>query len=196
MHFDVKSLLTTQSVAELSYLKGKMVDEIRITTAGSFDKMYGLNHNMGFLVAFKENERELALLCNSMPNVNNVEFPRLDILDMKLCTSEFKSDLEDLNTAVGVQWTGQTLASVSIIRDKVKWGTEEETWELIIDKGLKFKFENNLELLIMTRDSSLGMMEFWIGESITWIQNPEKFSDSYMLDSSELRSIQRVEQFI
>jgi hypothetical protein len=171
----IQSLLTNESIVELRELKGKFVSEIRITTAGSFDKMDGSNHNMGFLLVFKENESEIAFLSNSIPNDSNVEFPRLEITHLKNCTSEFKQDMEDLSTALGVKWIGQRIVSISMIRDTVKWITVNESWVLIIDKGLMFKFENNLELLVIVRDSSLGMMDFWIGKSINWINDSERF---------------------
>lgn len=51
-------------------------------------------------------------------------------------------------------------------------------------------------MLVMVRDSSFGLMEFWYGQSQDWSIEERNYQQPYMYETSELRRIERVERDI
>lgn len=122
------------------------IEEIQITTAGSPDICYGCHHNMGFLMTLRTIGKDVAISNVTTYQDERVEFPKFFVEDKDLSNSEFIDDLESIKSALNIQWTPQKLESISIVRDKVIWETNKETWELLIDSGIRLKFRNNLEI--------------------------------------------------
>jgi hypothetical protein len=99
---------------------------------------------------------------------------------------------EDICSALEYAWECKVLRTVKMIRDQVSWVHDSVLRTIEIDIGIKLIFDD-VELVIMARDSSLGIIEFWIGTSQAWTNDSSTYRDIYSFHSDELVGIERNE---
>ncbi|MEV2908004.1 hypothetical protein ABNF65_04940 [Paenibacillus larvae] len=186
--------MSSDSLNLLASLVGDKINKVSITTAGRPDRQNESQHNMGFLVLLQSNNKEVVIFSSPNKTDEGVEFPRLNVVYSQDYSDEDElfNEREDIETALEYTWRCKNLLSGSIIRDKVSWMANEIKWTLETDVGVKLKF-NDVQLLVMARDSSFGVLEIWVGKSQEWINNTERYKEIHSFDPSELREIERIE---
>ncbi|MFD2172162.1 hypothetical protein [Tumebacillus lipolyticus] len=156
-----KVSLSESSKNWLRKLKGKVVRGISITTAGLPDKQHESAHNMGFLLWVSLDEENYAIYSNLTDSGKGISFPELVVSsgDQYPNNDGYLKDKEGIQDALAYAWSSTKVVSIKIVRDKVALSIDGDFHELEVDIGLKLRFEED-ELLIMARNSSLGLMEF------------------------------------
>ncbi|OYD06223.1 hypothetical protein [Paludifilum halophilum] len=104
----------------------------------------------------------------------------------------FKEELEEIDIALRTNWKPRPIQKVSILRDRLKWSYQGDQWEWTFDAGVKISVGDN-DLLVVAKDSSIGIMEFWLGSNIDWIHDRDKIGDLYFFEPNELKEIWREE---
>jgi len=107
---------------------------------------------------------------------------------------EYLSELENTVTSLGMKWITKKVISVTLFRDKVIWLEEGEKWKLDIESGISIHFEDNTDLILFARDSSLGLMDFWLGKDVSWLYQPDQIAELYMIDKSNIQEVSREER--
>lgn len=190
-----KVSLSESSRNWLRELKGKVVRGISITTAGLPDKQHESAHNMGFLLWVSLDEENYAIYSNLTDSGKGISFPELVVSsgDQYPNNEGYLKDKEGIQDALAYAWSPTKVVSIRIVRDKVTLSIDGDFHELEADIGLKLRFEED-ELLIMARDSSLGLMEFWHGQSQDWSIEERNYQQAYIYETSELSRIERIER--
>lgn len=179
-----------KTVSCLSNLKGMTVRDISITTAGLPDKQHDSSHNMGFLLWICTEQGNYVIYSNPQ----NLFFPQLVVSR----EGDYQNEEGYLEEKVGIKdaldcsWHSDKIVSINIVRDAIFITTDSILTELKVDVGIKLKF-NEDEILIMNRDSSLGIMEYWLGKSMDWSNDNNNLLQTYMYDPDELQKVHRVE---
>jgi hypothetical protein len=186
--------LSESSKTRLRELKGKLIKGISITTAGLPDKQHESAHNMGFLCWLILDEGNYAIYSNITDTGKAISFPELVVSNEEEYPNDegYLEDKEGIQDALAYPWSSTKIVSIKKVRDKVRLFVGDVYYELEVDIGLKLMFEED-ELLIMARDSSLGLMEFWFGQSQDWSNEEKNYQQAYLYEESELRGIERVE---
>lgn len=190
-----KVLLSEGSKICLRELKGKMVKGISITTAGSPDRQHESAHNMGFLFWIITDEGNYAIYSNLTDSVKGINYPELVVSSGEEYSNDegYLEDKEGIQDALSYPWSLIKVESIKIVRDKVKLSVDDVYYELEVDIGLKLKFGED-EMLIMARDSSVGLMELWYGHSQDWSNEERNYQQAYMYEISEIIGIKRIER--
>ncbi|RXZ81561.1 hypothetical protein EBB07_14670 [Paenibacillaceae bacterium] len=186
--------LSGKSINRLSELKGKFIKYLSITTAGLPDIQHNSAHNMCFLIWLDTDEGNYMIHSSLSDTDDEVSFPELVVSygDEYLNDEGYLEDKESINDALTCAWGSAKIISIKIIRDRLDLLVKGIRHTLEIDIGLKLIFEED-ELLLMSKDSSLGLMEIWFGKSQSWSNEKNNYQLVYMYDTSELVGIERIE---
>lgn len=150
---------------------------------------------MGFLLWVSLDEENYAIYSNLTDSGKGISFPELVVSsgDQYPNNEGYLKDKEGIQDALAYAWSSTKVVSIKIVRDKVTLSIDGDFYELEVDIGLKLRFEED-ELLIMARDSSLGLMEFWHGQSQDWSIEERNYQQAYIYGTSELIGIERIER--
>ncbi|MBG9732811.1 hypothetical protein [Paenibacillus alvei] len=194
---EVKVLLSESSENRLRELKGRVIKSISITTAGLPDKQHESAHNMGFLLWISSDDGNYAIYSDLKETNGRINFPELVVSSGEYYPNNdrYLEDKEDVQGALDYLGGTTKVVSIKIVRDRVSLTIDDICYELEVDIGLKLRFIED-EMLIMVRDSSFSLMEFWYGQSQDWSIEERNYQQAYMYETSELRRIERVERDI
>ncbi|MGG0814709.1 hypothetical protein ABE142_18895 [Paenibacillus alvei] len=194
---EVKVLLSESSENRLRELKGRVIKSISITTAGLPDKQHESAHNMGFLLWISSFDGNYAIYSDLKETNGRINFPELVVSSGEYYPNNdrYLEDKEDVQGALDYLGGTTKVVSIKIVRDRVSLTIDDICYELEVDIGLKLRFIED-EMLIMVRDSSFSLMEFWYGQSQDWSIEERNYQQAYMYETSELRRIERVERDI
>ena len=194
---EVKVLLSESSENRLRELKGRVIKSISITTAGLPDKQHESAHNMGFLLWISSDDGNYAIYSDLKETNGRINFPELVVSSGEYYPNNdrYLEHKEDVQGALDYLGGTTKVVSIKIVRDRVSLTIDDICYELEVDIGLKLRFIED-EMLIMVRDSSFSLMEFWYGQSQDWSIEERNYQQAYMYETSELRRIERVERDI
>mgnify|MGYP001151509383 CR=1 FL=1 len=186
--------LSSDSFKLLKSLHGEKVNKISITSAGLPNVQNESHHNMAFFILLQLDNKEIVIFSSLNMSKDGQEFSEIRIVYPHQFPDENElfDEHEAIDTGLGYLWTPKSFLSGRVIRDNINWTDGKNKFGMEIDIGIKLIFEN-VELLVMARDSSVGLLEVWIGESQEWTNNTEMYQDIYSFSSSEILCIYREE---
>jgi hypothetical protein len=191
---NILSKIDNQSKNFLERLTGKALSQLRVVTAGIAENKHGCLYNMAFLVELQLTGGENCLLHSKMVDEQCDGFSRLVVSQPDCYEGEYLSDLENTVTSLGMKWITKKVVSVTLFRDKVIWLEEGEKWQLDSESGIRFHCEDDTDLILFARDSSLGLMDVLLGKDVSWVYQPDQIAELYMIDESNIQEISRVQQ--
>ncbi|MCX7570097.1 hypothetical protein OS242_08975 [Tumebacillus sp. DT12] len=170
MSFEMNNTMVSQDITELQKLIGKCITSY---VATEFNGMY-------LAVKFQV-DTNLYLLNVPTGKQDHDEYPIFSLTTSP--ENEYKWD----ELCVG------ELERVSIIRDEVKWVSEEHIeWRVSQDVGVKFYF-NNYEVLVVSVDSGAGFVNCTINTTVEVPNSPDDMLDYWEMKTDVLDSWERTE---
>jgi len=182
-------LIENNSIRKLINLIGNRIDKVDICKAGLYEKKNNCHYNMGFLVHLKTYAEDIYVFSKY---INKTEFPILEVTNN---ANEHLDNLLNFEESMGLKWSVSKIENISIIRDHIEWTHLElgNHHYFVIDVGIKFILSNSHEFMIMLRDSSVGVIEFWYGKSLSWLNQEDQILSNYMFSEEEIISKKREE---
>ncbi|SFT03078.1 hypothetical protein [Marininema halotolerans] len=182
---DITLLLVPKEKILIQQLKGKMISDMQIDLADTKEIKNNCYYNMCLSAKITCLEEEFAFYSEAVKTFDDEEFPRLHF-------NYFKDDSNDFKPL----YTGSTrkedyVEEIEVIHDHIEWMEHSGPWNLKIDVGILLTFKSNNYLFISLLDSSVGLMETYYGNDISWIFDREAILDIYMIEPESVSHLKR-----
>ncbi|MBS7529424.1 hypothetical protein IC619_002790 [Hazenella sp. IB182353] len=95
----------------------------------------------------------------------------------------------------------KTLKSISRITDHLMWSNDSGSWDLKVDIGVKFTFEE-ANLIFLSKNSSVGLFEIWYSQNAYAYNHIIQMSSTEIIkhwnfgDESNISQVKRFEKIL
>ena len=155
VYYKVYSLIDKKSISDLKKLKNTICT-IQVDDLGTSKIIGEIENTMGLIIRITSENSDYIVKNTPELKDDGEESPSIVVT---------QSNVQDINKNIWIKLLeNKTLESLSIVTDCLIWNNDKNTWELKIDVGIKMVFKGGLSILIMAKNSSVGLFEIWTSQ--------------------------------